>query len=165
MIMSSEKLAKADRLITGIICDALFSKSAVNDIETYQNIYKRALKKALQNQYAKFEDFIRTDDVEKVLKAAEKILGKELAEKLAPETEKYISHAFRAGKAMQGVPENIQVLFNEAHESALNWLIEHDRFWIGKTFPKHLRESFKDTITKGISEGLGRKDIARSPTF
>jgi SPP1 gp7 family putative phage head morphogenesis protein len=37
----------------------------------------------------------------------------------------------------------------------------HDRFWIGKVFPEHMREPFRDTIVRGLEEGLGRKAIGK----
>jgi SPP1 gp7 family putative phage head morphogenesis protein len=159
--MQTENLIKADRVITGIICDALFTKAAANEVEQFQRIYRRALQKVLHSQYSQFEELDVTKDLEKLLKLAEKILGKDLANKLEPETKKYLYQAFKAGKALQGIPHRIQTLFDEAHRAALDWLVEHDRFWIGKVFPSHLRESFKVTIVKGLEEGLGRKEIAK----
>ncbi len=148
MDLATENLLKADRLITGIICDALFTKAAANEVEQFQRIYRMALEKVLQNQYSQFEELDVTKDLEKLLKSAEKILGEDLANKLKPETKKYLSRAFKAGKSLQGIPQRIQTLFDEAHKGALDWLIEHDRFWLGKVFPSHLRESFKDIIAK-----------------
>lgn len=159
--IETESLVRADRLITDITSDALFTKAAANEIEAFQRIYRSALEKVLKSQYARFEDLDLTGNLEKLLKSAEKILGKDLAEKLEPEAKKYLFRAFKAGKAMKGIPQGIQTLFDEAHRAALDWMVEHDRFWIGKVFPSHMRESFKETITQGINDGLGRKDIAK----
>lgn len=160
--IETENLVKADGLITGIICDSLFMKAAANEVEEFQRVYRRALEKVLHSQYSKFEELDVTKDLEKLLKSAEKILGEDLVAKFEPEIKEYLSHAFKTGKALEGIPHRIQILFDEPHKSALDWLVEHDRFWIGKVFPSHLRESFKDTIIEGLEEGLGRKEIARN---
>ncbi|MHC4253858.1 MAG: phage minor head protein, partial [Planctomycetota bacterium] len=46
-------------------------------------------------------------------------------------------------------------------KEAFDWLVEHDGFWIGKVFPNHLANDFRREIATGLSEGLGRKDIAQ----
>ena len=160
--IDTESLIKADRLITDITSDVLlFTKAAANEIEAFQRIYRSALEKVLRSQYARFEDLDLTGNLERLLKSAEKILGKDLAEKFEPEAKKYLFRAFKAGKAMNGIPQGIQTLFDEAHRAALDWMVEHDRFWLGKVFPSHMRDSFKGIIVRGLEEGLGRKDIAR----
>ena len=160
-VIETESLIKADRLITSIIGDALFSKASANEIEAFQRIYRSALEKVIKSQYARFEELDLTGDMEKLLKSAERILGKDLSEKLEPEAKKYLFRAFKAGKAMKRIPQSVQTLFDEAHKAALDWMVEHDRFWIGKVFPSHMRDSFKETITQGLKNGLGRKDIAK----
>jgi SPP1 gp7 family putative phage head morphogenesis protein len=159
--METRDLVKADRLITRTLGDVLFSKAAANEVEAFQAIYRAALEKALRSQYARFEEIDLTGDLEKLLKSAERILGKDLAEKLEPEATRHLFRAFKAGKAMNGIPRSVQAVFTEAHGAALDWLAGHDRFWIGKVFPSHMRESFKHTITRGLKDGLGRKDIAK----
>jgi SPP1 gp7 family putative phage head morphogenesis protein len=160
-VIDTENLVRADKLITETIGNALLSKAAANEIEAFQRIYRSALEKVLKSQHAQFEELDLTGDIERLLKAAEKILGKDLAEKFEPEAKKYLFRAFKAGKAMKGIPQGIQTLFDEAHRAALDWMVEHDRFWIGKVFPSHMRESFRETITQGLKDGLGRKEIAK----
>lgn len=109
--MQTDNLVKADRVITGITCDALFTplekatsgigsksiglkivsvhsikgnsltgftKAAANEVEQFQRIYRKALEKVLRSQYSLFEELDITKDIEKILKAAEEILGKDL---------------------------------------------------------------------------------------
>jgi uncharacterized protein with gpF-like domain len=159
--METESLVKADRLITETVGDVLFTKAAANEVEAFQKIYRAALEKVLRSQYLEFEALDLTGDMEKLLKSAERILGKEMAEKLEPEATRHLFRAFKAGRAMKGIPRSVQAVFTEAHGAALDWLVKHDRFWIGRVFSSHMREGFKETITQGLKDGFGRKDIAR----
>jgi SPP1 gp7 family putative phage head morphogenesis protein len=59
------------------------------------------------------------------------------------------------------VPEKIQTLWDRPRQEALDWLVEHDRFWIGKVFPEHLSDEFRGVIADGLNRGLGRQDIGR----
>lgn len=43
----------------------------------------------------------------------------------------------------------------------MDWLVRHNRFRIGKVFPEHARDSFRDTIVRGLDGGLGRKAIGK----
>lgn len=158
--METASLVKAYGVITRTLGDALLSKAAANEVEAFQGIYRAALEKALRSQYLKFEELDLTGDMERLLKSAEGILGKDLAEKLEPEAKRHLFRAFKAGRAMKWIPGTVQAVFTEAHGAALDWLAGHDRFWIGKVFPSHMREGFKETITQGLKDGLGRKDIA-----
>ena len=156
----TENLIKADGVITDILYDVASIKAAANEIEQFQRVYRGALIKVLRSQHSRFEELDLTGDIEKLLDEASGILGSDVAEKLKPETEEYLRRAFVAGKSIQGIPRKIRTLFSEPHQAALDWMVKHDRFWIGKVFPSHLREPFKDAIVKGLEEGLGRKDIA-----
>lgn len=159
--VATPRLAQAERTV-GVILSGLFlEKADESPIERFQRLYAGALKKVFLGQYETFEEIDLKRDLDEVLQAAEQILGKDLAEELAPETERYLRQAFTTGKALRGVPRAVGTAFGQVHEHAVEWLVDHDRFWIGKVFPEQLRESFRDTIVQGLDEGLGRKAIGK----
>ncbi len=155
------RLAEAERTVGAILSGLFLEKAAETQIERFQQLYTQALKKVFTSQYETFEELDLRADLDEVLRAAEEILGKDLAAKLAPETERYLRQAFTTGKALRGVPRAVGTAFGQVHERAVEWLVDHDRFWIGKVFPEHLREPFRDTIARGLEEGLGRKAIGK----
>lgn len=100
-------------------------------------------------------------ELRSVLAEAQRILGPELAKELEPATRRYLERAFKAGHAIRGVGRSIQTLFDKPRQEAVDWLVRHDRFWIGKVFPEHVRDSFLDAVVQGLDEGLGRRAIGR----
>jgi len=76
-------------------------------------------------------------------------------------TRRYLERAFKVGQAVRGVPGNIQMVFDTPRQEAVDWLVKHDRFWLGKVFPEHVSDAFKETIIQGLDEGLGRKAIGK----
>lgn len=84
-----------------------------------------------------------------------------MAEELEPATRRYLERSFQAGQAIRGVGCTVQTLFDKPRQEAVDWLVRHDRFWIGKVFPEHVRDSFRDTIVHGLDEGLGPRAIGK----
>jgi hypothetical protein len=157
----SARLVEADRAVGGILSGLFLEKAAETEIEHFQRLYTQAVRKVFTAQYDAFEQIDIRANLEELLGEAERILGKDLAGKLAPETERYLKQAFVTGKALRGIPQSVASSFAPTHGRAVEWLVDHDRFWIGKVFPEHMREGFRDTIVRGLDEGLGRKDIGR----
>jgi len=159
----TDDLRNAEYVIDDILDDVLFIKaqSEDKDIAEFREKYVAVLSKVLGGQFDTFEDKGLRGDVDDIMEYAEKTFGKDVVDKLKPETEKYLQSAFRTGQRMKVVPENIQTLWDRPRREAVDWLVDHDRFWIGKVFPEHLSDGFRDTITEGLKQGLGRKDIGR----
>jgi SPP1 gp7 family putative phage head morphogenesis protein len=156
-------LRRADRIVAEILAEALLVKAAPEDarLAAFRERYTSALSKVLRGQFERFEAEGLRGEIDEIMAFAEKAFGAEVAERLRPETERYLRRAFRVGQAVQFVPEKIQTLWDKPRQEALDWLVEHDRFWIGKVFPEHLAGDFRDTITEGLTQGLGRRDIGR----
>ena len=161
--MATEDLRCADDLIGDILDDVLLVKTNPENasIAGFRARYTAALDNILRGQFDKFESKGLRGEIDDIMAYAEESFGKEVADKLRPDTEKYLERAFRAGQAVRFVPDNIAALWDKPRQEALDWLVKHDRFWIGKVFPEHLSKGFRDTITDGLSRGLGRKDIGR----
>ena len=156
-------LRRADRLVTEILAEALLVKADPEDarLAGFRDRYTSALEKILRGQFDRFEAEGLKGEIDEIMAFAEKSFGAEVAESLRPETERYLRRAFEVGQALRFVPDNIQTLWDKPRQEALDWLVSHDRFWIGKVFPDHLAGDFRDTITEGLNQGLGRKDIGR----
>ena len=161
--VSTADLQRTDVLIDDILDDVLFikAKSEEKEIAEFQDRYVAMLEKILKGQFDAFEDKGLRGDIDEIMEYAEKAFGSDVADKLKPDTEKYLQNAFRAGQRMKVVPENIQTLWDKPRRETVDWLIDHDRFWIGKVFPEQLSDDFKTVITEGIEQGLGRRDIGR----
>jgi len=155
------ELQKADRLLTGILSDILlFSKAGPTDeIAQFEALYSEALGRVLKSQVAEFAKIDITAEIAEVMQYAGSVFGEKMAAKLEPEMNRYLTNAFRVGQAVRYVPEKIQTKFDLPHQNAVDWLVKHDQFWVGKVFPEKLSPQFKDIITGGVKEGLGRKDI------
>lgn len=159
--MTTAELREADGLITEVVQDLRFQKGPEGDVARFQRLYDRALRAVLGGRIEAVESLDFERELRAVLAEAERILGPELAAELEPATRRYLERALRAGQAIQGVGRTIQTLFDQPRQEALDWLVRHDRFWIGKVFPEHVRDTFRDAIVRGLDEGLGRRAIGR----
>ncbi|MFH1549990.1 MAG: minor capsid protein [Planctomycetota bacterium] len=146
--------------MTAILCTICFSKSVGPDaFMQFDNLYKAALSRVLKSQVDEFAKIDVKEEISEVMQYAESVFGEKMAAKLEPEMKRYLTKAFRVGKAIRYVPDNIQTSFDLKHQLAVDWLVKHDRFWIGRVFPEKLSGDFKKVITEGVEEGLGRKAI------
>jgi len=159
--MTTAELQEADGLIMEIVDDLGFRKSPETDVERFQRLYASALRNVLEGRIAAIESLEFDRELGRVMAEAERILGPELAAEMEPVTRRYIERSFDAGQAVRGLAKNIQKAFNGPRPEAVEWLVHHDRFWLGKVFPDHVSESFRDTIVQGLADGLGRKAIGR----
>jgi hypothetical protein len=159
--MSLLDLEEADTVIAAILSDLDLCKAPKSEAERYEALYAAALEKVLVRRMGAVESLEFEGELREVLDKAEKILGPGLAKEMEPVTRRYLERAFRAGHAMRGLPGTVQTLFDKPRREAVDWLVEHDGFYLGKVFPEFVREPFRDAIAGGIQEGLGRKDIAR----
>ena len=157
--MTTAELQEADGLITEVVDDLRLQKGPEDDVARFQRLYEKALRAVLEGSIDAVESLNFERELRAVLAEAERILGPELAAELEPATRRYLERAFKAGQAIRGVGRTIQTLFDEPRQEAVDWLVRHDRFWIGKVFPEHVRDSFRDTIVRGLDEGLGRRAI------
>ncbi len=161
--MSIADLERADRIVGDILGDVLLVKAEPENarIAGFRERYAAALGKVLRGQFDRFESEGLRGEIDDVMAYAEEAFGLEVAEKLLPDTKRYLKRAFRTGQKIGVVPDSVKILWDKPRQEALDWLVEHDRFWIGKVFPEHLSGDFRQAITAGLQEGLGRKDIGR----
>ncbi len=159
--MSIADLEKTERLIGDVLDDILLVKAESENarIAGFRKRYASALGKVLRGQFDRFDSEGLSGEIDEIMAYAEKAFGSEVAEKLLPDTKRYLKSAFRLGQKIGVVPDKVKVLWDKPRKEALDWLVKHDRFWIGKVFPEHLSDDFRQTITTGLTEGLGRKDI------
>ncbi|MFH0910803.1 MAG: phage portal protein, partial [Planctomycetota bacterium] len=136
-------------------------KALGNDVERFRAQYVATLEKVLKGRISAIESLEFEGELKRVMAEAERILGPELAKEMAPATRRYLERAFKAGQALRGVPSSVKVLYDRPRRAAVDWLVGNDRFYLGKVFPEHVRDSFRDTIVRGMEGGLGRKDIGR----
>jgi hypothetical protein len=136
-------------------------KAPKSDIERFQRLYGSALEEVLKDRMGSVASLDFEGELRRVLAEAEKILGPELAEELEPAARMYLERALRTGQAVRGIPRAVQTVFDRPRKEAVDWLVKHDRFYLGKVFPSFVRDSFRDTVTQGLEEGLGRKAIGR----
>jgi len=159
--MTTAELREANGLIAEVVGDIRLRKGPEDDVARFQRLYEKALRAVLDGRIDAVESLNFERELRTVLAEAERILGPELAAELEPATRRYLERAFKAGQAIRGVGRTIQTLFDKPRQEAVDWLVRHDRFWIGKVFPEHARDSFRDTIVRGLDEGLGRKAIGK----
>ncbi len=159
--MSLLALEEADAVISAILSDLDLCKAPRSEAERYEALYRNALENVLARRMGAVESLEFEGELREVLDQAEQILGPGLAKEMEPATRRYMERAFRAGHAMRGLPGTVQTLFDKPRKEAVDWLVTHDGFYLGKVFPEFVREPFKEAIAQGIQEGLGRKDIAR----
>ena len=159
--MTAAELREADGLIAEVVGDLRLQKGPEDDVARFQRLYENALRAVLDGRIGAVESLDFERELWGVLAEAERILGPELAAELEPATRRYLERAFKAGQAVRGVGRTIQTLFDKPRQEAVDWLVGHDRFWIGKVFPEHVRDSFRDAIVRGLDEGLGRKAIGK----
>ena len=159
--LRTDTLKVADAILGELLFDILLKASQEAPLETFERLYRDALGKVLRSQFERFEQVDVTGATEKVLDHAETVFGTEAARQLKPEIERHLESAFRQGQKLRYIDRAIQNTFTTEHKSAVDWLVGHDQFWIGKVFPDNLRDDFKSVISSGIKEGLGRKEIGR----
>lgn len=159
--MTLAELREADGLIAEVVGDLRLQKGPEEDLARFQRLYEKALRAILDGRIGAVESLDFERELRAVMLEAERILGPELAAELAPATRRYLERAFKAGQAVRGVGRAVQTVFDKPRQEAVDWLVRHDRFWIGKVFPEHVRDSFRDAIVRGLDEGLGRKAIGR----
>ncbi|MBW2109281.1 MAG: hypothetical protein JRI36_11555, partial [Deltaproteobacteria bacterium] len=131
------------------------------EVERFQKLYAKALRSVLDGRIKAIESLEFDRELRQVMTEAERILGPELAAEMEPATREYLERAFKVGQAVRGVAANVQTLFDKPRQEAIDWLVKHDRFWLGKVFPEHVSDSFKEAIVQGMEEGLGRKAIGK----
>jgi hypothetical protein len=158
--MTTAELERAEGLVGGILGDVLFVKARSEDtrVAAFRAGYAKALEKVLR---ARFDEFEIEGRIDEVMERAGELFGPSVAGKLAPDIERHLKSAFRLGQQVGVVPDKVKTLWDKPRQEALDWLVKHDRFWIGKVFGDHLSGDFRETITAGLNEGLGRKDIGR----
>lgn len=156
----TDSLRGADALITEILGGVL-CKAPRSVAERYEALYVAALDKVLSRRMGAVESLEFDGELREVLDQAEQILGPGLAKEMEPVMRRYMEKAFRTGHALRGLPGTVQTLFDKPRREAVDWLVKHDGFYLGKVFPEFVREPFRDAIAQGIQEGLGRKDIAK----
>ncbi|MHC5058615.1 MAG: phage minor head protein [Planctomycetota bacterium] len=156
-------LARIDGLVGSILDELAVLKAAAQDprVEGFRRSYVAALERTLRGRFDRLESAGVRGALDEIMAHAERTFGAEVADELRPYAERYLQRAFRTGQALEAVPDEAQVLWDRPRREAVDWLVEHDRFWIGKVFPNHLSDDFRRTVTDGLKEGLGRKDIAR----
>lgn len=159
--LTTAELREADGLIAEVVDDLRLQKRPESDVARFQRLYGNALRAILDGRIDAVASLGFERELRAVLAEAESIFGPELATELEPATRRYLERAFRAGQAIRGVGRSIQALFDQPRQEAVDWLLRHDRFWIGKVFPEHVSDSFRDTIVRGLDEGLGRRAIGR----
>lgn len=159
--MTLAELREADGLIAEVVGDLRLQKGPEEDLARFQRLYEKALRAILDGRIGAVESLDFEYELRAVMAEAERILGPELAAELEPATRRYLERAFKAGQAVRGVGRAVQTVFDKPRQEAVDWLVRHDRFWIGKVFPEQVRDSFRDTIVQGLDEGLGRKAIGR----
>ncbi|MBI2933002.1 MAG: minor capsid protein [Planctomycetes bacterium] len=158
---TTAELREADGLIAEVVEDLRLQKGPEEDVGRFQRLYEKALRAVVDGRVAAVESLDFERELRAVVAEAERILGPELAAELEPATRRYLERAFKAGQAVRGVGRTIPALFDKPRQEAVDWLVRHDRFWIGKVFPEHVSDSFRDTIARGIEEGVGRKAIGK----
>ena len=159
--MTTAELREADGLITEVVEDLHLQKGPEDDVARFQRLYEKALRAVLDGRTDAVESMDFERELRAVLAEAGRILGPELAAELEPATRRYLERAFKAGQAIRGVGRTVQTLLDKPRQEAVDWLVRHDRFWIGKVFQEHVRDSFRDNIVRGLDEGLGRKAIGK----
>ena len=159
--VSTADLEKAESLIGAIVGDSLFAKAEDQKVAAFRRRYLSAVSKVLSGQFRSLEESGLEGDIDEVMAYVERSLGPDVAEKVRPHAERYLKQAFRHGQVVEQAPKELREVWDTPRKEAVDWLVEHDRFWIGKVFPSHLSADFRQTITAGLEEGLGRKDIAR----
>jgi len=158
--MPTGTLRKAERLVTAILCTLCFSKAAAPDeFAKFERLYRQALGRVIKSQVAEFAEIDFKAEIADVMQYAQNVFGEKMADKLEPEIKRYLTNAFRLGQTIKYVPEHIQTRFDLKHQLAVDWLVKHDQFWIGKVFPENLSGDFKKIIADGIEEGFGHKAI------
>jgi SPP1 gp7 family putative phage head morphogenesis protein len=157
--LRTDTLKVASLILSEMLVDIISKAQKETPLERFERLYREAIGKVLQSQFDRFEQIDVTRQTKEVLDFAEEVFGAETARKLKPEMERYLENAFRLGQKVKYVGEAVQTTFTTKHKAAVDWLVGHDQFWIGKVFPEHLRESFRSEIAAGIEEGLGRKEI------
>jgi SPP1 gp7 family putative phage head morphogenesis protein len=161
--LPTRDLARIDGLVGSILDELAVLKAAAQDprVEGFRRSYVAALEKILRGRFDRLESAGVRGALEEIMAHAERTFGPEAAEELRPYAERYLQRAFRTGQALEAVPDEAQVLWDRPRKEAVDWLVAHDRFWIGKVFPSHLSADFRQTVVDGLKEGLGRKDIAK----
>ncbi|GEM_PF-780360 len=138
-----------------------FRKARETDLEAFHRQYREAIERVLKERMGPVESLEFEGNLRDVLAETERILGPEMAADLEPSARRYLEKAFRTGQAMRGIPSAVQTLWDAPRKEAVDWLVSHDRFYLGKVFPEFVREPFRDAIAQGLEQGLGRKDIGR----
>ena len=159
--LSTSELRRADRIAGDILNDVLLVKAGAEDprIAKLRDMYVKALRKVMESKLKRFESVGFRGTVADMMAFADVEFGPDFTKKMAPAVMENLWSAFQLGQRMKVVPDNIATLWDKPRKEAVDWLVEHDRFWLGRVFPEHLSDDFRNTIVAGMEEGLGRKDI------
>jgi len=99
------------------------------------------------------------EDVIAILGILRSESGTKLAEGMRSDLLTLFDRSYKNGKTISVAATGLDVTFSLIDETAVNWLTDHHAYWIGNFFDKQLSGSIATTVTEGMTQGLGRKEI------
>jgi len=99
------------------------------------------------------------EDVIAILSILRGEAATKLADGLRSDLLNLFDRSYKNGKTISIATTGIEATFNLIDERAVDWLTEHHTYWVGSFFDKQLSGSIATTVTEGMNQGLGRKEI------
>ncbi len=121
---------------------------------------RKGLKAALEyiNQVS---TALTQDDLQAMIEILRTEAGSKMAAGMSDDLLDLFGKAYLNGKAHGMSAELLDISFTLPDEKAVTWLLDHNTYWIGNYFDKNLSGAIAQTVSEGITQGLGRDEVGQ----
>ena len=121
--------------------------------------WRESYEDALQGLFKQIPEELSQSVIELITSRLSESLGQSFgsSQKVREELRKYITRAYEGGKSEFVVKHDLSL----PDIRAIDVLTKHNCYWLGEHYDKHIREGIAKLTQQAISDGLGRKELAK----
>ena len=121
--------------------------------------WRESYEDALQGLFKQIPEELSQSVIELITSRLSEALGQLFgsSQKVREELRKYITRAYEGGKSEFAVKHDLSL----PDIRAIDVLTKHNCYWLGEHYDKHIREGIAKLTQQAISDGLGRKELAK----
>ena len=121
--------------------------------------WRESYEDALQGLFKQIPEELSQSVIELITSRLSEALGQSFgsSQKVREELRKYITRAYESGKSEFAVKHDLSL----PDIRAIDVLTKHNCYWLGEHYDKHIREGIAKLTQQAISDGLGRKELAK----
>ncbi len=121
---------------------------------------RTGLKAALEYVHA-VSSAMTQDDLQAIIEILRSESGRKMANGMTDGLLELFGKSYLNGKASGLSAQLLDVSFTLTDDTAINWLLNHNTYWIGSYFDKNLSGAIAETVGEGMQLGLGRDEIGK----